>query len=67
MKATKYKKVKELPEGAMSVAKYAEEIGQQNPPYICVAYDRYLSNPEKYAKPAYYIVNWQGFNFVIPN
>jgi hypothetical protein len=67
MKAVKYDKVDKLPKNAVSVTKYAESIKQKNPPYICVMYDRYLKDPVKYAKPAYKIVNWQGFNFVIPD
>lgn len=64
MKAIKYEKVNELPANAVKVSTYAEMIGQSNPPYICVMYDRYLAN--KGSNPGYTIVNWQGFNFVIP-
>jgi hypothetical protein len=64
MKAIKYTKVDKIPDNAVKVSIYAEQIGQQNPAYICVRYDRYLSG--KGSKPPYEIVNWQGFNFVIP-
>jgi len=67
MKAVKYDKVEKLPKNAVKVSTYAEMIGQPNPPYICVMYDRYLKDSGKYAKPPYKIVNWQGFNFVIPD
>jgi hypothetical protein len=40
-------------------------IGQRNAPYICVMFDRYLAG--KGSNPGYKIVNWQGFNFVIPD
>ena len=65
MKAKKYDKVEQLPEGAMTVSTYAEKIGQRHAPYICVMYDRFLNN--KGTDPGYIIVNWQGFNFVVPN
>lgn len=65
MKATKYEKVKEIPPNAVKVSNYAEQVGQANPPYICIAYDRYLAGNGTY--PGYKIVNWQGFNFVIPD
>lgn len=65
MKAVKYKKVKTLPANALKVSAFAARIGQKNPPYICVMYDRYLCG--KGTKPPYVIVNWQGFNFVIPD
>lgn len=64
MKAIKYDKVDVLPDNAVKVSIYAEMIGQKNPPYICVMYDRYLKGKGVY--PNYKIVNWQGFNFVIP-
>jgi len=64
MKAIKYTKVDSLPDNALKVSAYAELIGQKNPPYICVMYDRYLAG--KGSKPAFKIVNWQGYNFVIP-
>jgi hypothetical protein len=64
MKATKYKKVNELPPNAMTVSNYAASIGQKNPAYICIMFDRYLAG--KGSNPGYTIVNWQGFNFVIP-
>ena len=67
MKATKYDKVKTLPKKALPVSQYAEQIGQKNPAYICIAYDRHLAKPDKCADPGYTIVNWQGINFVIPN
>lgn len=67
MEAKKYEKVNTLPDNAIKVSLYAEKIGQKNPPYICVRYDRYLDNPTKNAKPPYTIVNWQGTNFVIPD
>ena len=67
MKAIKYPKVDELPPHAVKVSIYAEQIGQNNPPYICVAYDRWLKNPSGTTYPGYKIVNWQGFNFVIPD
>lgn len=63
MEAKKYDKVDVLPPGAMSISNYARMIGQKNPPYICVRYDRWING--KGAKPPYVIVNWQGFNFVI--
>jgi hypothetical protein len=64
MKANKYLKVDELPIGAIKVSAYAASIGQRNPSYICVAYDRYLSG--KGSKTDYKIINWQDINFVIP-
>lgn len=64
MKAKKYPKVQQLPAGAMSVTTYAGLIGQKQPAYICVMYDRYLQG--KGSNPGYTIVNWQGFNFVVP-
>jgi len=67
MKAKKYDKVNELPANAVKVSKYAEMIGQTNPPYICVMFDRWLANPSKAQYPGYKIVNWQGINFVIPD
>jgi hypothetical protein len=66
MEAKKYDKVEVLPDNAIKVSMYAQQIGQNNPPYICVMYDRYLANPTKAKKPPYKIVNWQGINFVIP-
>lgn len=65
MKAKKYKKVSELPKNAVKVSTYASSIGQNNPSYICVAYDRYLKGKGTY--PNYDIVNWQGYNFVVPS
>ena len=65
MKAIKYDKVDNLPANAVKVSIYAEQINQKNPPYICVMYDRYLAG--KGSKPPYKIVNWQGYNFVIPD
>jgi hypothetical protein len=65
MKAKKYDKVNELPANAVKVSTYAEQIGQANPPYICVMFDRYKAGKGTY--PGYKIVNWQGFNFVIPD
>ena len=67
MKAIKYDKVDTLPANAVKVSKYAEMTGQNNPPYICVAYDRWLKNPSGTTYPGYKIVNWQGYNFVIPD
>lgn len=67
MKAVKYDKVEKIPPNAVKVSKYAEMIGQQHAPYICVMYDRWLANPTKVTYPGYKIVNWQGFNFVIPD
>jgi hypothetical protein len=64
MKAKKYDKVDALPDNALKVSAYAELIGQSNPPYICVMYDRYLAGTGR--DPKYRIVNWQGYNFVIP-
>lgn len=64
MKAKKYDKVESLPDNAIKVSAYADQIGQNNPPYICVMYDRFLAGTG--ADPKYKIVNWQGFNFVIP-
>lgn len=64
MKATKYTKVETLPDNAVTVSTYAKQIGQANPPYICVMYDRYLAGKGK--NPSFKIVNWQGFNFVVP-
>lgn len=64
MKATKYDKIEKLPAKAKKVSLYAEEIGQRNPAYVCIVYDRYLSG--KGTKPPYKIVNWQGSNFVVP-
>lgn len=63
MKAVKYEKVDKLPEGALKVSIYAEQINQRNPAYICIAYDRFLNGKGSY--PGYKIVNWQGYNFVI--
>ncbi len=65
MKATKYNKVEKIPATALKVSAYAESIGQKHPSYISVAYDRYLTGKGSY--PGYIIVNWQGFNFVIPD
>lgn len=67
MKAKKYDKVQELPTNAIKVSTYAEQIGQNNPPYICVAYDRWLKSPATVSYPGYKIVNWQGYNFVVPD
>jgi hypothetical protein len=64
MKAVKYPKVDELPKGAIKISSYAQQIGQANPSYIHVMYDRYLAG--KGSNPGYTIVNWQGINFVIP-
>lgn len=64
MKAKKYTKVETLPQGALTVSNYAASIGQKNPAYICVMYDRYLQG--KGSNPGYTIVNWQGFNWVVP-
>lgn len=64
MKAVRYEKVDELPKNAVKVSTYAANIGQRNPPYICLVYNRYLDG--KGSKPPYKIVNWQGYNFVIP-
>lgn len=66
MKAKKYNKVETLPAGAVTVSNYAKMTGQKNPSYICVAYDRYCSSPDRFSNPGYVIVNWQGFNFVVP-
>jgi hypothetical protein len=65
MKAKKYPKVNTLPANAVKVSSYANSIGQHNPPYISVAYDRYIAGTGTY--PGYVIVNWQGINFVIPD
>lgn len=65
MKAVKYNKVDSLPDNAIKVSSFAESIGQRNPSYISVMYDRYLAGNGSY--PGYHIVNWQGFNFVIPD
>lgn len=65
MKALKYDKVESLPDNAIKVSSYAQQIGQANPSYICVCYDRFLAG--KGSKPPYEIVNWQGINFVIPD
>jgi hypothetical protein len=65
MKAVKYDKVDKLPRKALKVSAYAEQIGQKNPPYICVMFDRWKEGKGTY--PGYKIVNWQGFNFVIPD
>lgn len=67
MIAKKYNKVNSIPANAVKVSVYADSIGIKNPAYICVMLDRYLAQPDKYTKPAYTIVNWQGFNFVIPD
>lgn len=64
MEAVKYKKVEDLPSGSVKVSMYAKSIGQKNPAYICIVYDRYLAG--KGSKPNYSIVNWQGMNFVVP-
>jgi len=55
MKAVKYPKVNELPKGAIKISSYAQQIGQANPSYIHVMYDRYLSG--KGSNPGYTIVN----------
>jgi len=65
MIANKYPKVDTLPNNAVKVSIYAASIGQRNPSYICVCYDRYLTG--KGAYPKYNIINWQGTNFVIPD
>lgn len=65
MKAIKYDKVDVLPSNAVKISVYAESINQKNPPYICVMYDRWKNGNGAY--PGYKIVNWQGFNFVIPD
>jgi hypothetical protein len=65
MKAVKYPKVDKIPAKAVKVSVYAEMINQRNPAYICVMFDRYNSGKGSY--PGYKIVNWQGFNFVIPD
>lgn len=65
MKAIKYDKVDTIPPNAVKVSVYAEMIDQRNPSYICVMYDRFLNGKGSY--PKYKIVNWQGFNFVIPD
>ncbi len=65
MKAYKYEKVDTLPKNAVKVSNYAASIGQNNPAYICIAYDRFLAG--KGSNPGYSIVNWQDINFVIPN
>ena len=65
MKALKYNKVESLPDNAIKVSSYAQQIGQANPSYICVCYDRFLAG--KGSKPPYEIVNQQGINFVIPD
>jgi hypothetical protein len=64
MKAKKYDKVNTLPDNAIKVSAYAESIGQKNPAYICIMYDRYLTG--KGSQPSFKIVNWQDINFVIP-
>ena len=43
MKAYKYEKVDTLPKNAVKVSNYAASIGQNNPAYICIAYDRFLA------------------------
>jgi hypothetical protein len=65
MKAKKYNKVQAIPANAQKVSNYAASIGQNNPAYICIMYDRYLAGKGSY--PGYIIVNWQGMNFVIPD
>lgn len=65
MKAVKYPKVDTIPSNAVKVSEYAKQTAQAHPPYICVMYDRYLAGKGSY--PNYKIVNWQGFNFVIPD
>ncbi len=61
---TKYPTVEELPEGATLLSVYKNVLGLKNAASVCVKYDRYLSG--KGTKPAYRIVNWQGFNFAVP-
>ena len=65
MKAIKYDKVNELPKHALKVSTYAEVNNIPQPAYVCIKYDRYLIGKGSY--PGYKIVNWQGFNFVIPD
>jgi len=62
---TKYEEIKALPPNAKAVSVYAAEIGQRNPAYICVKYDRYLKGEGE--NPGYTIRCWQGMNIVIPN
>mgnify|MGYP003403091807 CR=1 FL=1 len=62
---TKYPKITELPENASLLSAYKDKIGLKNAASVCVKYDRYLAGTGSY--PGYKIVNWQGFNFVIPD
>ncbi len=62
MKAIKYPKVDKLPTNAKSVNTYAEESGFKAP-YIYIKYERAKKGE---TSVNYKIVNYQGFNFVIP-
>jgi len=62
----KYPKVDELPDGAMMLSIYAKQMGYKQAAYVCVKFDRYKKG-ETPNSPGYKIVNWQGFNFVIPD
>ncbi len=64
MKATKYKKVPDLPANAVPVSTYAKENNFSAPAYVQIKYNRHTD--EGAPHPGYYIINWQGINFVVP-
>lgn len=61
MKAFKYPKVTGFPDGAKTVATYAEELGWRNQ-YVYVKYERAQAGK---ATVNYKIVNFQGINLVV--
>ncbi len=63
MNATKYDKVTELPAGAVRVSTYSRDNNISSPAYVQIKYNRFLETGKTY--PGYYIVNWQGINFVV--
>lgn len=63
MNATKYDKVTELPSGAVRVSTFARDNSISSPAYVQIKYNRFLEDKGQY--PGYYIVNWQGINFVV--
>lgn len=65
MNATKYDKVTELPAGAVRVSTYAKDNNISSPAYVQIKYNRYVKDKAKNANPGYYIINWQGINFVV--
>lgn len=65
IKGTKYPKIERLPENALPVRMYADEIDTQVP-QIYIRYERFKTGKSR-KDPGYEIKCFQGSNYVIPN